>query len=446
MRVVHILRKYNPAEWGGTETVIHQVTGGLHRLGVSSKVYCPELLDDQKAKAATVRDPLQDTGCDVRRFEACVPIWGISGEQRRQMISVGGNLMSFDLLRSLWAERNLSLVHSHALGRVGGIGLTVARRRKVPFVVTIHGGLYDLPPALRQALNTPTSRGIEWGRLFGVLLRARRVIEEADAILTCNRREAELMRERHPDRRVVMHPHGVRAELYETDHRAAARAAFPQIVGRDVLVSVGRIDPVKNQSFLVEEMPELIRRHPKALLVLAGPCTDEVYGPALDRRIEALGLKGHVLLTGKLPPADPRLIGLMQEAKLALLQSISETFGLVILEAWAAGTLAISSRTSGASALIEEGKTGWLFDLDKPAGFHAAVDRVLDPANAALRREVLGAARERVVRDYDLRVLAAKLKGLYEELCAERKGGRVGEARKPARELVPAPISSMAGK
>lgn len=440
MRIAHLLRKYNPAEWGGTETVIHQTTSGLRRQGVDSIVYCPQLSAAGAGGASshrrsgggsqpnTTRDPLAEAGCVVNRFEACVPIWGLSAEQRRQMISVGGNLMSFDLLRSLWSVPRLSLIHSHALGRVGGIGLTIARRRKIPFVVTVHGGLYDLPPGLRASLNTPQTGGLEWGRIFGLLLRARRVIEEADAILTCNWREAELMRARHPDRRVVVHPHGVAAESYESDHREAARAAFPRIFGRDVLLAVGRIDPVKNQRFLVDQMPELVRRHPRALLVLAGPCTDELYGPALEQRIDALGLRGHVLLTGKLPLADPRLIGLMQNARIALLSSISETFGLVILEAWAAGTPAISSRTSGASALIEHGKTGWLFDCDQPKGFHDAVDAVLSirKTDTETVNAVVAGARERVIRDYDTRVLAAKLKALYEELC--------GSSRSSARE------------
>ena len=38
MRIAHLLRKYNPAEWGGTETVIHQLSDGLRRLGVGSVV------------------------------------------------------------------------------------------------------------------------------------------------------------------------------------------------------------------------------------------------------------------------------------------------------------------------------------------------------------------------------------------------------------------------
>lgn len=432
MRIAHLLRKYNPAEWGGTETVIHQLSDGLNRLGVGSVVYCPALsgtgvppvnLGAGKAdrgrdvRATHVSDPLESVGCTVRRFQACVPIWGISPEQRRQMISVGGNLMSFDLIKALWTA-SYSVIHSHALGRVGGIGLTMARRKKIPFVVTVHGGVYDLPESMRKSFNAPQARGVEWGKPFGLLLRARHVLTEADAILTCNQREAALIRQQHPDRRVIVQPHGVAAHLYEVDHRDAARRAFPRIIDRRVVLSLGRIDPVKNQAWLIEQVPELVRRHPGVLLVLAGACTDEAYGVALEKRIAALGLGDHVLLTGKLPPADPRLIGLMQEARVAVLQSISETFGLVILEAWAAGTPAVSSRTSGASALIKDGANGWLFDLDQPKKFHESIDTAMN--NREAREQAIAAARQRVIAEYDTRVLSARMKSLYEQLQEER--------------------------
>ncbi len=416
MHIAHLLRKYNPAEWGGTETVIRQLCDGLRREGVESTVYCPAI------PPTHIRDPLVEAGCTLQRFNACVPIWGISAEQKRQMIAVGGNLMSFDLVRLLWAARNLSLIHTHTLGRIGGIGLTMARRKGVPLVVTIHGGVYDLPESLRKSFDSPQTGGVEWGKPFGLLFRSRRVLAEADAILTCNRREAELVRERHPDRRVIVHPHGVPAKVYGVDHRAAALEAFPRIRGRDVVLSLGRIDAVKNQSWVVEQMPELLRRHPNAMLVLAGACTDEVYGEALQRRITALGLEPHILITGKLPPADPRLIGLLQVARVAMLQSVSETFGLVILEAWAAGTAAISSRTSGASALVEHGRNGWLFDLDRPASFHEAVDLVL--TNESLRQQSIVLGRQRVVNEYDTQVLASRVRHLYANLVEEKNALR----------------------
>lgn len=412
MHVGHLLRKYDPAEWGGTETVMLHLTEGLRQQGVRSTVFSPAI------PASHVRDPLAEAGCALRRFRAFLPIWGISAEQRRQMVAVGGNLLSFDLPRMLWSDKTLSIIHAHTLGRIGGIGLTVARRKRIPFVLTIHGGVYDLPEALRHSFNQPVAGGWEWGKPFGMLFRARRVLEEADAIFTCNPREAALIRERHPDRRVIVQPHGVPATVYAVDHREAALKAFPAIAGRDVLLSLGRIDAVKNQGWALEQLPELLRHYPRLLLVLAGACTDEVYGAALDKRIAELGLGAHVLVTGKLPPADPRLIGLLQSARVAMLQSVSETFGLVILEAWAAGTPVISSRTSGASSLIENGRNGWLFDLKEPRSFHAAVGVAMNDPEA--RARAAGAGRARAIAEYDTAVLASRVRRLYEDISEEK--------------------------
>src|SRR5215471_17197118 len=151
MRIIHLLRKLDPAEWGGTEMAIQRLFEGLRHQCVSPVVYCPKLTDGR----AKLEDPLVQEGYPVHRFSAFVPIWGISEERRRQMIAVGGNLMSLDLLTSLWREKQVSLIHSHALGRIGGIAQTVARRRKVPFVLSIHGGVFDLPENVRKAFNAP---------------------------------------------------------------------------------------------------------------------------------------------------------------------------------------------------------------------------------------------------------------------------------------------------
>ncbi len=412
MIVAHLLRKYNPAEWGGTETALHRLCGGLRQAGVGSVVYCPRI------PPGLERDPLAEAGCAVRRFRACVPIWGISGERKRQMVAVGGNLMSFGLIGALWREPGLTVIHSHATGRIGAIGRMVARRRGLPFLFTTHGGVYDLSHRLKQNLEASAGKGWDWGKLCGLLLGTRRFMAGADAIVTCNEREASLIRERHPGQRVVVQPHGVPAQLYATDQRAAARAAFPRVEGREVLLALGRIDAVKNQSWLVERMPELLREHPKLLLVLAGACTDPGYAKALARRIRMLGLEWNVFLAGGLPPGDPRLIGLLQEARAVVLPSVSETFGLVILEAWAAGTPVISTRTSGAKSLIEHGRTGLLFDLERPDEFHAAVNELWSNPEAAVR--LAHAGRKRVVADFDTRVLAERMKQLYENLIESK--------------------------
>jgi starch synthase len=419
MRTIHLLRKYDPAQWGGTETAIQRLFAGLREHEVESVVYCPSL--EQTAE----NDPLAAAGHRIERFKAFVPIVGISSQRRRQIVSVGGNLMSLDLLPRLLREKDASVVHAHALGRIGGIGRVAARLRNVPLVVSIHGGVLDLPAEIKKDFNKPVG-GWEWGKIFGLLLQSRRLLLDADAIITCNENEARLLREQHPGKRVVVQPHGVPLEVYRGDRREQALAAFPQLRGKQILLALGRIDSVKNQGWIIEQAPQIFQKFPRAMIVLAGACTDEAYGENLRHRIKSLGLQDRVLLTGGLPPNDPRLIGLLQAADVLVLPSKSETFGLVVLEAWATGTMVLSTRTSGACTLVRHGENGWLFDLDQPESFHEPLAQALSDSDAALR--VLRRGGDEVHTQYNLTALAGRMKALYEELIEEKNA-----IRNPAR-------------
>jgi glycosyltransferase involved in cell wall biosynthesis len=259
--------------------------------------------------------------------------------------------------------------------------------------------------------------------LFGLLFQSHRLFVDADAILTCNGNEAAELRQRLPGKRVVVQPHGVPLDQYQTEQRQKALEAFPQIRGRKVLLSAGRIDPIKNQHWLLKHAREILRKYPDTILVLAGPCTDEPYGQKVNRMIEEQGLAERVLLTGGMPSDDPRLIGLLQQATVLLLPSLSETFGLVLLEAWAAGIPVIASRTSGASALIENGRNGWLFDLSEPGSFHRALEDVLDDPEKT--REMAARGFEKVRDAYSVDATSRQMKRLYEELVEEKQAACV---------------------
>ena len=417
MRVAHILRKFDPLEWGGTESAIFQLTNDLTRAGVESVIHAP-----RHPKREGSVDPFALSESNVRRFGTLVPIVGISSKQKARLVAVGGNLISFDLMGSLWLDGKLGVIHSHAQGRLGSIARVVARARRMPFVLSIHGGAYDIPDEVREGLRRTAAGGWDWGKPLGFMLGSRQLIGRADAIITFNRNEADQIRERHPGRRVITESHGVPTALFARDCRGEAMDAFPRLKGRSVLLVLGRIDPTKNQDWLIAQAADLVRRRPEALLVFVGADTNREYADAIHARIDRQGLQDFVMMVGSLPFGDPRLIGLLQQAKAVVLPSKSETFGIVIVEAWAAGTPVVSSRTSGAAALITEGVNGLMFDLERPETFHAAVDRVLDHADQA--KQWGEAGRAKAVAEFDTSNSANRMRRLYEDLIEEKNALR----------------------
>jgi len=249
-------------------------------------------------------------------------------------------------------------------------------------------------------------------------LRSRDVLKRADAIVTCNPREAALQREHFPRKRILVQPHGVPVSQYVQDHRKEMIGAFATLGQQKIILIVGRIDPVKNQGWVLVQMPRILEKHPDAVLVLAGACTDELYGKALRKEVRRLGIENKVLFTGGLPPGDARLIGLMQSASVVVVPSLSETFGLIILEAWGAHAPVISTRTSGALSLLHEDENGHLFDLNREEEFHNALRRVFDSPEHACR---IGENGHRLAaQEYDSLLLSRRMKSLYEELIREK--------------------------
>jgi glycosyltransferase involved in cell wall biosynthesis len=294
----------------------------------------------------------------------------------------------------------------------------VARLRGLPLVATVHGGVLDLPESVKEKLVKPLEGGLEWGKIFGLLFGSRRLLEQADAIITCNSREAALLQSRYPRQRIEVHPHSVPVEHYRASQTVSVLREFPVLQNKALVLIAGRMDPVKNQLWVVEQWPAVLTRHPQAMLVLAGACTDQTYGKALKKEIRNLGLEDHVLMTGGLPPGDARLIGLFQEAAVVVVPSLSETFGLVILEAWAAGTAVISTRTSGAASLIREGENGWFFEEGSPESFHAALAVALD--HPEICAQFAKAGHELVRADYNAARVAERTGNLYRELVQQQ--------------------------
>jgi glycosyltransferase involved in cell wall biosynthesis len=406
LSVIHVPRRFVTNEWGGTETTILQTCRELNRRGHSNSIFTTTALCEQ------TREELQ--GIRVRRHAYNYPFWGLSASARRNMDKKGGNLLSLPMLGSLLRERNLDLLHAHAGKRLGGIVRTAARLRGIPYVISLHGGVVDVPVEEMNELLKPLEGTFEWGRAVGALLGARRVLEDADAIICVGDNERRAVQARHPDKRVVWLPNGVDSERFVRGNGARFRQAYGIPEQRKILLSVSRIDYQKNQIALVESLTMLLRQKSDLHLVLIGPITVESYGEQLAADIEARGLGNRVTIIPGLPGDSQYLLDAYHAASVFCLPSRHEPFGIVILEAWAAGLPVVASAVGGIPGFTRDGIDILHADPDNPASFSNAIQSLLDRPEQAERLSKCGQSRART--EFDWTRIADRLESLYREM------------------------------
>lgn len=168
----------------------------------------------------------------------------------------------------------------------------------------------------------------------------------------------------------------------------------PDIVGRPVVLFVGRFYPPKNLPLWIEVAEIVADRVPEARFVLAGtgPGLDQartlVRGRGLEHRFHFLGKVGHKRL--------PVVYG---ASDLVLMTSNHEGMPLVLLEAYLSGIPVVSTRTSGPQEVIQDGQTGFLSPVgDSPALADSVVRLLRDRERA---RQMGEKGRELVRQRYD---------------------------------------------
>lgn len=168
MNIVQVPRRFVRSHWGGTETVILETSKRLLAKGHETKIICPNALAPSNAETVE--------GVEVIRTPYFYPYFGLSSQAKNLLDLKGGNLFSFALMKALKKERELDLIHLHTSKRTGGIARYVAMKRGIPYVVSLHGGLFDVPVEEAATWTEPTTNAYEWGKILGWWVGSRRVL------------------------------------------------------------------------------------------------------------------------------------------------------------------------------------------------------------------------------------------------------------------------------
>ncbi len=418
--IIHVPRRFVAGEWGGTETVILEIARQQQRAGFQPRILTSLALATTRSESIG--------GVPVQRYPYCYPFLGLDTADRAAMDKKGGNLLSFSLFRALLTEPDVRLFHAHALKRLGGEVRTAARWRRKPFVVTLHGGVFDVPAAEREQMLAPIAGKPEWGKPFGALFGSRRILADADQVICVGRSEMEKARPALGHDRVAYLPNGVDTAKFATGDGAAFRRRHAIPDSAFVVLNLGRIDPQKNQLRLLEAFALWRATEPRAFLVLIGPETQPEYAARLRTFIADHQLGGCVRLLPGLRNDDPELVNAYHACDLFVLPSRHEPFGIVVLEAWSAGRPVLVNRVGGLQALVRQGETGCFIPPDAEATAADLAAELARLAAAPALRQALGAAGRAEARaHYDWSRVAGRLEELYqaaEAHAARRQGGK----------------------
>ena len=313
---------------------------------------------------------------------------------------------------SLFVDRllptlKLDVIHSHHPFLLGQAAVTKANELDLPLVFTFHTRYREYSHYISLNQEFVKKALDRW--LGDYMENCQHIIVPSDSI------KDVLANEYGVTGRVTTIPTGIDLKPFQTDEGPSVRQE--QEWGQDrVLISVGRLSKEKNWETLLSAVEQVIKKHDNLRLVIIGE-GDE--GKDLKKCAQDLGIAHRVEFVGSVPFTDiPRYL---QAADLFCFASVTETQGLVTMEAIAAGLPVVAVEATGTCDVIEHNQEGLLTDNDSDA-LAQAIERVIN--DEALRQRFKQAAVKKA-RAFDIVTQAKNLMVVYQQAVEDKKENRV---------------------
>ncbi|MEH2347242.1 MAG: glycosyltransferase [Nostoc sp.] len=318
--------------------------------------------------------------------------------------------------------RSYSLIHTN-YWLSAWVGLELKSRLGLPQVHTYHSigavkyGNVENPPQIAAIRNC-----VE-----------RLVLEQADCVISTSPQEVEDLRQLiSPHGRIKVIPCGINTEHFGSVNKEVARQQLGIAPDSQIIMYVGRFDPRKGVETLVKACANL----PSAFqLYLVGGSREDGADFREQQRIQTLvkelGLEAVTTFTGRISQA--LLPTYYAAGDVCVVPSYYEPFGLVAIEAMAAGTPVIASNVGGLQHTVVHGETGLLVPPRDSKALEGAIHSLLE--NPILRENYGNAAQNWVQSRFSTQGVAAQVHELYQSLTLDTFVQEIIQTKKLTPEL-----------
>ncbi|MFZ5652101.1 MAG: glycosyltransferase family 4 protein [Bacillota bacterium] len=297
------------------------------------------------------------------------------------------------------------IIHVHSPFLLGRLGAKYARALGIPLVFTFHT-LYDLyvhyVPFGQQIAREITRKYY------------REFCNGCDLVITPTAVIAGHLKKNGVMTNIVNIPTGIDTEKFKGQNDSWIHSNYGLPGNTRVLLCVGRLGKEKNLGFIIDVFARVFPRHPDTVLVIVGGGPEE---SNLKNQAKDLGVHEKVIFTG-LVQSD-QIHRYYCSSYAFVFASVTETQGLVLGEAKAAGVPSVAVSAFGVSEMVKDGEDGFLTsnNLDE---FEEKLDLILGDKDL---RNRMGEAAMRNSADLSSRKSAERLAGCYMELL-DRKAGK----------------------
>ncbi|OPX88347.1 MAG: Alpha-monoglucosyldiacylglycerol synthase [Pelotomaculum sp. PtaB.Bin104] len=254
-------------------------------------------------------------------------------------------------LRPTIKKLDLDLIHVHSPFLLGRVGARYARKLGIPLVFTYHTLYEEYVHYIPVAKSITKELAQKISRIF---------CNHCDAVIVPTGVIGQYLREIGVRVPINVVPTGIKVAEFQAGDPDWLRCRYNLPPGEKILLFVGRLGQEKNIGFLMDCFQEVNKEIADTRLVLVGSGPEE---EDLKNRANDLGIAGKVTFTGVMPPSE--VVNCYAGATMFVFSSVTETQGIVITEAKAAGLPVVAVRAFGVSEMVQNEIDGYLTELDR---------------------------------------------------------------------------------